>query len=201
MNKMNEADILPTQPNIQTAIDISTRSAESSPSKTEDVVTPTNPATKDILDTIIEWVSTPTLSPNNDAKIIDQVEKTTYIDTNDFVMDEKDITKDDNETIQGRSKDNLQKQENSIGHITTKETAKSIVSESNLPKIETHVTFEKQSNSMKSSNDDKYLHSQGRSCQQSLRTQIVVWNASFCFQPMIFELTFLCMLRAFHVLL
>ena len=26
-------------------------------------------------------------------------------------------------------------------------------------------------------------------------------NASFCFQPMIFELTFLCILRAFHVLL
>ena len=120
MNKMKVADIFPTQTNIQTAIDISTRSVEFSPTKNEDVVTPTNPATKDILDTIIEWVSTPTSSPNKDVESIDQVEKTTYIDTKDFVMDEKDITEDDNETIQGLNKDNIQNRENSITHITAK---------------------------------------------------------------------------------
>merc|ERR1712136_610993 len=48
--------------------------------------------------------------------------------------------------IQGFNEDNIQNQENSIRHITTKETAKSMVSESNLPKIETRVAFEKQSN-------------------------------------------------------
>ena len=120
LNRINVADILPTQTKIQTAIDISTRSTEFSQTKSEDVVTPTNPSTKDILDTIIEWVSTPTFSPNKDAESIEQVEKTTYIDTNDFVMDEKDITEDDNETIQGLNKDNIQNQENSIRHITTK---------------------------------------------------------------------------------
>ena len=53
-------------------------------------------------------------------KSIGQVEKDTNIDTNNFVMDEKDITEDDNETIQGLNKDNIQNQENSIRHITTK---------------------------------------------------------------------------------
>ena len=120
INKVDVAHILPTETNIQTATDKSTRSNEFSPTISEDVVTLTNTATKDILDTIIDWVSTPTLSPKKDAESVDQVEKTTFIDTNDFVMDEEDTTEDDYETIQGLNKDNIQNQENSFIHITTK---------------------------------------------------------------------------------
>ena len=120
MNKVSVAHILPTETNIQTATDKSTRSNEFSPTISEDVVTLTNTATKDILDTIIDWVSTPTISPKKDTESVDQVEKTTFIDTNDFVMDEKNISEDNNETIQGLNKDIIQNQENSIRHITTK---------------------------------------------------------------------------------
>ena len=120
MNKVSVAHILPTETNIQTANDKSIWSNEFSPTISDDVVTPTNTATKDILDSIIDWVSTPTFSPKKDAESVDQVEKTTFIDTNDFVMDEEDTTGDDYETIQGLNKDNIQNQENSFIHITTK---------------------------------------------------------------------------------
>ena len=74
------------QKNVQTAIDISTRSVEDSDSIL------TNPATKDILDTIIDWVSTPTSSPAKEPNEINQVERTTSVDANIPLIDGSKIS-------------------------------------------------------------------------------------------------------------
>ena len=106
VNSIKDSAIFATQENMQSAIDISTPSVEVLHS------TSTEPVTKDILDTIIEWVSTPTSSPKKDAENLNQLEKTTLIDTNNFVMDEEDITKND--------KNIPHEQENSMKLITPK---------------------------------------------------------------------------------
>ena len=91
-----------TQKSTQTATDISTQSVNNFES------TQTNPATKDILDTIIEWVSTPTSSPKKEDGKDNQMERTTALDPNSLVADQN---------VNGN---NEEESHNSLKLVTTK---------------------------------------------------------------------------------
>ena len=93
---------LHTQKSTQTATDISTQSVNNFES------TQTNPATKDILDTIIEWVSTPTSSPKKEDGKDNQMERTTAVDPNSLVVDQN---------VNGN---NEEESHNSLKLVTTK---------------------------------------------------------------------------------
>ena len=91
-----------TQKSTQTATDISTQSVNNFES------TQTNPATKDILDTLIEWVSTPTSSPKKEDGKDNQMERTTALDPNSLVADQN---------VNGN---NEEESHNSLKLVTTK---------------------------------------------------------------------------------
>ena len=91
-----------TQKSTPTATDIATESVKFFES------TQTNPATKDILDTIIERVSTPTSSPKKEDGKDNQVERTTAVDPNSLVLDQN--VNDSNE----------EESHNSLKLVTTK---------------------------------------------------------------------------------
>ena len=93
---------LHTQKITQTATDISTQSVNNFES------TQTNPATKDILDTLIEWVSTPTSSPKKEDGKDNQMERTTAVDQNSLVVDQN---------VDGN---NEEESHNSLKLVTTK---------------------------------------------------------------------------------
>ena len=93
---------LHTQKITQAATDISTQSVNNFES------TQTNPATKDILDTIIEWVSTPTSSPKKEDGKDNQMERTTAVDQNSLVVDQN---------VNGN---NEEESHNSLKLVTTK---------------------------------------------------------------------------------
>ena len=93
---------LHTQKITQTATDISTQSVNNFES------TQTNPATKDILDTIIEWVSNPTSSPKKEDGKDNQMERTTAVDQNSLVVDQN---------VDGN---NEEESHNSLKLVTTK---------------------------------------------------------------------------------